>query len=105
MTFLSYSTAGADSLANIIKTQERMVYPLADVVQKVGLARNPKRSAKSADILQVTIDGRPLRIHTYYCSFGFMQDPHTTYMQIKQGKQLCGYLPYVEQLLLRCRFL
>jgi len=57
-----------------------MIYPLADVMKRLGLARNATRSVKSADILQ---------------------DPHTTYMQLKQGAWFFPFLPNIEKLLLR----
>ena len=47
------STAGADCVAKMVKIQDNMAHPLADVMKRLGVAKNPTRSAKSADILQV----------------------------------------------------
>jgi len=77
-------TAGAEGVVQIIKTQDNMIFPLADVMKQLGLASNPTHSAKSMDILQ---------------------DPHTMYMQIKQGTWFFPFLPTIEQLLIWISFL
>lgn len=73
-------TAGAESLALIIKAQDRLTHPVASVLGALGIARKPKRAAKSADILA---------------------DPHALYLNTMLARWFTPKLPAIEPWLAR----
>jgi hypothetical protein len=77
---LVHSTAGAESLAQIIKTQDQLAHPVSSVLSALGIARKPKRAAKSADILA---------------------DPHALYLNTMMARWFMPKLPTIESWLSR----
>lgn len=67
-------------MALIIKAQDRLTHPVASVLGALGIARKPKRAAKSADILA---------------------DPHALYLNTMLARWFTPKLPAIEPWLAR----